>query len=729
MNNKFWTYSIIIWAFASNASFSQNISEDTIKYTGDEIHIKAQKDMVRPLQKLKETQGAFIFSGKKSEAIDLTVLLGNISEKTGRQIFAKVPGAFIYDMDGSGNQMNFSTRGLDPHRSWEYNIRQNGVITNTDMYGYPASHYNQPMESIKNIEIVRGTAALQYGAQFGGMINYITKTTPLTKKFEFETLNTVGSYGLLSTFNAAGGNFGKLSYYTYFHRRVSDGYRKNGSSDANSQYLNLNYQFTNDISLKATLARSVYQYQLPGPLTDARFAENPRQSTRTRNHYSPEIFIPSLSFSWNISENTFLEATSSAILGNRNSVLFIGFANNPDTINSLTGKYANRQVDIDNYNSFYNEIRLRQKYSIGNLNNTVAIGLCYINNDTKRRQLGKGSSGSDYNLSVEGPFGRNLHFKTANIAIYAENLTHISSRWSITPGLRYESGNTIMEGSIVNIPEAVSQKISRGFLLVGISSQYKLNEQNKFYAGFAQSYRPVIFADLIPTDALNRTDPNLKDASGYNLDFGISGNIRNSLYYDISAFVLQYNNRIGNQLINENNVTFLYRTNTGNTLTKGVEIYIESILLRADDSKLSIFTSTSVMDGIYKKGNIILNNQNIDISGNRPESLPSLITRNGINYQYKSVSGALQFSYVSESFADPANTIMPSPNGATGIVPSYGLWDVNIGVIASEWLNFRCGVNNLLNRQYFTKRPTTYPGGGIWPSDGRTFVCTVGIKL
>jgi Fe(3+) dicitrate transport protein len=729
MNNLSWTYFIIIWTFTSNYSIAQHVREDTIKYTGEEIQIKALKDWVRPMQKLKDIHGAFIMSGKKSEVIDLSVLHGNISEKTGRQIFAKVPGAFIYDMDGSGNQMNFSTRGLDPHRSWEYNIRQNGIITNTDMYGYPASHYNQPMESIKNIEIVRGTAALQYGAQFGGMINYITKTAPQSKKFEFESINSVGSYGLLSSYNAAGGNIGKLSYYAYFHRRVSDGYRKNGRSDANSQYLNLNYQFTGDISLKATLARSVYQYQLPGPLTDAMFAENPRQSTRFRNHYSPEIFIPSFSFSWNISENTFLEATSSAILGNRNSVLFIGFANKPDTINSQTGKHANRQVDIDNYNSFYNEIRLRQKYSIGNLNNAVAIGLCYINNDTRRRQLGKGSSGSVYDLSVEGPFGRDLHFRTANIALYAEHLTQITSKWSITPGLRYERGNTVMDGAIFNIPETVNQKITRGFLLAGISSQYQINEQNKIYAGFAQSYRPVIFADLIPIDALNRTDPNLKDASGYNLDFGISGNIRNRLYYDISVFVLQYNNRIGNQLLNENNTAFLFKTNTGNTLTKGLEMYIEGILLRTVDSKLSIYTSTSVMDGIYQKGNIIFSNQNTDISGNRPESLPALISRNGISAQYKSVSGALQFSYVSDSFADPANTIEPTPNGAAGIVPSYGLWDLNMGLIASEWLNFRVGVNNLLNRQYFTKRPTTYPGGGVWPSDGRSIVCTIGVKL
>ncbi len=81
----------------------------------------------------------------------------------------------IYDMDGSGNQINVAIRGLDPHRSWEFNIRQNGLITNSDMYGYPASHYSMPLEAVQSVEIINGTAALQYGAQFGGMINYTLK--------------------------------------------------------------------------------------------------------------------------------------------------------------------------------------------------------------------------------------------------------------------------------------------------------------------------------------------------------------------------------------------------------------------------------------------------------------------------------------------------------------------------------------------------------------------------
>lgn len=78
-------------------------------------------------------------------------------------------------MDESGNQVNFATRGLDTHKGWEFNIRKDGVITNSDMDGYPASHYSMPLESIDHIELVRGTGSLQYGAQLGGMLNYVTK--------------------------------------------------------------------------------------------------------------------------------------------------------------------------------------------------------------------------------------------------------------------------------------------------------------------------------------------------------------------------------------------------------------------------------------------------------------------------------------------------------------------------------------------------------------------------
>ena len=61
-----------------------------------------------------------------------------------------------------------------------------------------------------------------------------------------------------------------------------------------------------------------------------------------------------------------------------------------------------------------------------------------MNNDLHRRQLGKGTTGTDYDLSITGNWGRDLHFKTQNVAIFVENHLAIGKRLSLNPGLRIE---------------------------------------------------------------------------------------------------------------------------------------------------------------------------------------------------------------------------------------------------------------------------------------------------
>nr|WP_229599451.1 TonB-dependent receptor [Runella rosea] len=68
-------------------------------------------------------------------------------------------------------------------------------------------------------------------------------------------------------------------------------------------------------------------------------------------------------------------------------------------------------------------------------------------------------------------------------------------------------------------------------------------------------------------------------------------------------------------------------------------------------------------------------------------------------------------------------------NGAKGVVPSYRLVDLNTTFHVTNKYTFRLSVNNLMNKSYFTKRPTFYPGPGIWPSDRRSIVATVGVNI
>ncbi len=706
--------------------FSQMKTTDTTqsKLLNDVI-VQGYKNNESSITQLPDIHKNFIVAGKKNEVISIQNLDANISEKTGRQIFAKIAGAFIYDMDGSGNQINISTRGLDPHRGWEMNIRQNGIMTNSDIYGYPASHYSAPLESIQKIELIRGTASLQYGTQFGGMMNYITKQGDSTKKISFESVNSVGSYGLFSSYNAIGGTIGKLRYYAYYQKRVSDGYRKNAQTNAEAQFASLEYLFNPNLKLKAELGRSTYLYHMPGPLTDAMFNADPRQSTRSRNYFNPDIYIPSLSLDWKMNETTELNLTTSAVLGFRNSVQLIALANVPEDLSK------NRQVDIDNFNSYSTELRLNKKYNIGSLPSVLIGGLRYVNNDLHRQQLGKGTTGYDFDLSITGDFGRDLHSKTENVAFFIENLIYVTPKFSISPAFRIENGVSKMSGIISYLTnEKVPNDIVHKFTMLGISSQYKISPTVRAYAGWSQAYRPVIFSDIIPLTALDRIDQNLKDAFGYNAEVGVSGTIKDLLSFDISLFQMQYNNRIGSLVLPDaNGQNYVFKTNVGNSLTNGLEVYAEAKVVKNHGSQVSFFTATSYIDAYYQKGNVIVNGENKSLQGNRLETAPRWISRNGLRFQHKILSATLQYSYVADSFSDAMNTVTPSPDGAKGLVPAYSLVDLNFSLKFLTNYSLKLGINNLTNEQYFTKRPTGYPGVGIWASDGRSIVATFGFKL
>ncbi len=144
--------------------------------------------------KLKDVEGTSIYAGKKTEIIQLSNINANLATNNTRQIYARIPGLNIWEYDRGGLQLGIGGRGLSPNRSSNFNIRQNGYDISADALGYPESYYTPSAEALDRIEIVRGAASLQYGPQFGGLVNFVMKEGPADKKFEFTTRQTGGSF-------------------------------------------------------------------------------------------------------------------------------------------------------------------------------------------------------------------------------------------------------------------------------------------------------------------------------------------------------------------------------------------------------------------------------------------------------------------------------------------------------------------------------------------------------
>ncbi|MBK5273228.1 MAG: TonB-dependent receptor, partial [Bacteroidia bacterium] len=70
-----------------------------------------------------------------------------------------------------------------------------------------------------------------------------------------------------------------------------------------------------------------------------------------------------------------------------------------------------------------------------------------------------------------------------------------------------------------------------------------------------------------------------------------------------------------------------------------------------------------------------------------------------------------------------------SSNGVTGVIPSYHVWDWRFNWRFAKQYHVSAAINNFTNERYFNRRITFYPGPGILPADGRTFVISFGVKM
>ena len=680
---------------------------------------------------LTDVIGTKIYAGKRTNTLTLSQNINGLSFNLGRTALAKIPGLTMWEMDGAGTQLNIGSRGTDSHRSIEMNMRQNGYNTNSDVFGYPEDHYTVPLQGIEEIQLVRGSAALQFGPQFGGMMNYKMKEGDTTKIFGAELEQTAGNNNFFNSFNAVGGTKGRFNYYAFYDNRHGDGWRDNAKFNYHAYYVHFGYQLNNKMQIKLEFSRTDYVQQIAGGLTDQQFGESAKQSVRSRNYFQPVINIPALIFTYHISPNTHLEITSNAIFGQRNSVQFINAPDIPDTFNTSLGSYNPRQVDRDYYNGFTTEARLLHIYKIGKVNSVVSGGLRYFHELTKRRQKGVGTTGSDFDLALTKDYAIDLRFTTDNYAVFAENIFQLTPKFSVTPGVRYEMINSELNGVISNRTAKVSHLGKRNFPLFGAGLQYDLTSNSQLVGNISQAYRPYLYANVTPADRLDKIDPDLKDSKGYDIDFGYRGRIRNVFQFDVDAFYLFYGNKIG--LVTETNddgSSNLLTTNVGNSVAKGVEAFAELSLLKLIDpagspADVRIFSSVAFNEAKYTTGVINKSGTNVDVSGNYVENTPRWMVKSGLELRYKTISTSFQYAFTSKTFNDAFNTVSSS-NGVIGLIPAYHVWDWNCSWQFSKQFHVSGSINNLANEKYFNRRITMYPGPGILPADGRTFTISLG---
>lgn len=738
---------------ACNSDTSMVFQLERLHQELSEVVIRAKREEHFGLKRLKAVEGTSIFAGKKNEVVLMDQLVGNMAANNARQIYGQVVGLNIYESNDAGLQLSIGGRGLDPNRTANFNTRQNGYDISADVLGYPESYYTPPAEALREIQVIRGAASLQYGTQFGGLINFKMNEANKYKKFELVSRQTLGSFGLFTSFNSLSGTLGKFSYYTYFNYKVGNGYRPNSNFNSNNFYVNLSFQFSENTKVSFENTYLNYLAKQAGGLTDPQFVKNPRYSNRERNWFGVDWKLYSLKFEHKLGKQSDFSFNVYGLDAERNALGFRGSAaslnSNPITaFDEKTGQgtyLLPRDLIVGEFNNWGIESRILKRYRLGGLESTFLIGTkLYKANNLSRQGAGSRLADADFTFrDDEFPNYSNQSsfiFPNLNWSIFGEHIFNVTDKFSITPGLRFEYINTKSIGTYqkVNFDNAGNpisdqefadnRDLRRTFPLFGIGIAYKKNSSLELYGNFSQNYRSVTFSDIRTVSPTFNIDPNISDEKGYTTDFGIRGKWEKHLSYDVGGFGLLYGNRIGIILDDRANRV---RKNIGKAFIYGLESFVDwnianTLFPDSYQTRFNWFVNMAITSSEY------LDSEENNVIGKKVEFIPLFNFKTGLKAGFKNMFVSTQLSYLSEQFTDVQNSQVPDDgdnrNGVIGTTPSYLVIDFSASYTYKN-LVFETGINNVLNSSYFTRRATGYPGPGIIPSDGRSGYFTFGVKI
>jgi Fe(3+) dicitrate transport protein len=726
-----------------------NAQKDTTHITIlDSVRVRTSKPAFG-VSRLKDVDGAGIYAGKKSEVIVLKDITANMATNNARQIYSGIAGLNIYENDGAGIQLAIGGRGLDPNRVSNFNTRQNGYDISADALGYPESYYTPPAEMTERIEIVRGASSLQYGTQFGGILNFRLNSGPDSSRMQIMERLTGGSFGFLNTTTSIGGTSDKWKYYVFYQHKSGDGWRSNAHFNVNTGYSSVTYKASSRFSVTAQYTLMDYLEKQPGGLTDGMFAEDPRQTTKTRNWFKVNWNLGAVLLDYAINRRLQFNARFFGLLANRSAL---------GIINTVVDPGGPRQYRTDAYANIGNESRLVYNYFLPGAHttggsrdhaSTLLAGVRYYHGNTDR-EIGNGNDGSggaraDFGFShaagIDSLSYSRYKFPNHNLSLFAENIFRLNNRLSIIPGIRYESIFTKADGFynnfvsdqsrniIHNIPVEENRNSKRSFVIGGLGVSYTESQDVQWYANISQNYRAINFNDMSIVNPNYAVDPNLKDEKGYSADLGVRGHHLDVFTYDVSVFMINYANRIGTILQKDTNSPNLHRytTNIAKSRNGGVESFAELDLWKLFAGsgariKLSVFSNLSLIDARY------VDSKEAAYENKKVEFVPDIIWRSGVNFRVGRFAATYQYAYTGKQFSDATDAVTPSNNGINGLVPAYYVMDVSADYRFSRIFSLSASVNNLSDHMYYTRRADSYPGPGIIPSDGRSLYVTLQMK-
>ena len=642
------------------------------------------------------------------------------------EVLRKVTGVNVVDEEGAGLRVNIGIRGLDPDRSRNILMLEDGVPIALGPYGEPEMYFTPSIDKMAGIEVLKGSGQILFGPQtIGGIVNFFTADPPSRQTTHIKLMGAGNGY--FSGFGTYGNTIGKTGFIiSYLHKRAD----ALGTTYFNLNDLSAKVKISLDSRSSLGIKLGYYDEESNSTylgLTQTMFDKGDQDFVRMSSsdrlpirRYSasathqfqinPDISLKTTAFGYTTSRNWQRQDFSfNSSAANQTGLIW----GNPDVSNGAvymlnsTGN-RNRQFEVAGL-----EPRLSIKHRLFNFENELETGVRYLY-ERANEQFIIGNDAS----SAKGTM-RDKEVRTGKaFSAYVQNRFNITNKLSISGGLRMENfdyereilrgrfrinnvNNVIRDTSIIASDNTFA-------LIPGTGITFAATDNVNLFAGVHKGFAPPRIKDAITA---NGVPYNLDAELSTNYELGTRMNFGNFVNAELTGFILDFQNQIIPVSNSSGNLNATGVVNGGQTLHKGIEAAFKIDLGKISGSKHSftIESNATLQNSTYNNDRFIpVNGQAVNVKNNQLPYSAKLMVWNAIGMDLQNGFGfRVSGNYIGAQFTDELNTELPSANGRTGKISSRFVIDGNaFFTIPNTKATFNVAVKNLTDQRYIsTRRP------------------------
>ena len=542
------------------------------------------------------------------------------------------------------------------------------------------------LSSIGSIEVLRGPSSSLYGNASGGVI--LIESDFDNPNNGIEARLAKGGNGYRKSQIHINGSSEQLSYIASAGQLAVKGYRQHSEHKNSLFNARLRYTFKNNARLKLALSYTDQpQANDPGGVDLATLLDD-RTAARDRN------------ITLNAGEE--LEQTRIGLHYQRDIGSNGEFSvRNYHVWRDFDGRIPIANNGIINLNRYYTGggLMYQHRNTIAGIKSSSIIGIDYDYQDDDRKRF----------ENINGLAGNQVldqREKVTNSALYLQNQIHLSERWLVSSGLRYDEISFMVN----DYRNSNSGKRSLNQISPMLGSSFAINNNTTVYANLSSAFETPTTTELALADSTG-LNTQLKPQEAISYELGVKGNFighansdRQQQYqYTLAAFSIDVEQEI---IALEDNLGRDIFVNAGKSSRRGFELSLASQLSDTISSSLAYtYSDYHYKTFVDKNGN--------NFAGKALPGLPRNTLHVEFNYQSQKPTGLfanLEMLYLDQFALNNGNTEYMASSLVTDLRGGFSF--TKKGLTIEPFI----GISNLFNEVYSANARINAFGGRFYES-------------